>query len=181
MSTRSLFTVNKRLLLFAAFVLSCVSGAGQNIRGHYVSKADGDGTIYHLLPVALFDNRSCGDLTFDLTYKERHDGCVTLNFTYFAATPMPADSVRFGAGLGVLAGAVTKLYIEPEKKMWKHRYSLQTEADRVRAFFDEQSLPQAVVCSEGRMLVYDAKKSAWRSYAPIGRRIFEMIRLNEGR
>lgn len=181
MFIRSSFTVNKRLLLFAAFVLSCVSGAGQNIRGHYVSKADSDGTIYHLLPVTLFDNRSCGDLTFDLTYKECRDGRVTLNFTYFAVTPMPADSVRFCAGQGIMAGAVTKLYIEPDKKRWKHRYSLQTDAAAARAFFDEQATPRVVVGCEGQTLVYEVKKSAWRSYAPVGRRIFEMIRLNENR
>lgn len=172
--------MNKFRFFLAAFVLTCTSVAGQNIRGHYVSKADIDGVIYHTLPVTLFECRGEGDLTFDLTYKEGQDGRVTLNFTYLAAAPVPADSVRFVAGPAVLAGPVEKFYIEPEKKLWKHRYSLQTDAASVRAFFDEQTSPQVVVNSEARTLVYDVKKSAWRSYAPVGRRIFEMIRLNEG-
>lgn len=173
--------MNKRFLLFAAFVLACTSVAGQNIRGHYVSKADADGTIYHTLPVTLFENRREGDLTFDLTYKEGQQGRVTLNFTYRASQPLQADSVRFVAGEAVLAGPVVKFYIEPEKKLWKHRYSLQTDVALVRVFFDEDTEPQVVVYSGDRPLVYGVKRSAWHSYAPVGRKIFEMIRLNEGR
>lgn len=168
-------------MLLAVFVLACGSVAGQNIRGHYVSRADDDGTIYHLLPVTLFESRRNGDLTFDITYKEGPQGRAVLNFTYFAAAPLPADSVAFDAGRVVLAGPVERFYIEPDKKVWKHRYSLQTEAPLVRAFFDEEALPRVVVYSGGETCPYEVKKSAWRSYAPVGRRIFEMIRLNETR
>lgn len=173
--------MSKSLPFFVAFILACTSVAGQNIRDHYVSKADTDGVIYHTLPATLFENRREGDLTFDLTYKEGQQGRVTLNFTYRASRPVQADSVRFVAGDVVLAGPVAKFYIEPEKKLWKHRYSLQTDVALVRVFFDESVEPQAVVYSGGEALVYDAKRSAWRSYAPVGRKIFEMIRLNESR
>ena len=50
-STRSSSTVTKRLLLAAAL---CIAGAStlpaQNIRNHYVSKAETDGVIYHTFP-----------------------------------------------------------------------------------------------------------------------------------
>ena len=63
--------MTKRLLLAAAL---CIAGAStlpaQNIRNHYVSKAETDGVIYHTFPVTLFENREAGDLTFDITYKE---------------------------------------------------------------------------------------------------------------
>ena len=39
------------------------TAAGQNIRPHYVSKAEADGTIYHTFPVTLFEHPEAGDLT----------------------------------------------------------------------------------------------------------------------
>ncbi|MCM1151429.1 MAG: hypothetical protein NC322_05255 [Alistipes senegalensis] len=173
--------MSRGLILFAALVLACGSAAGQNIRGRYVSRADDDGTIYHLLPVTLFESRSEGDLTFDLTYKAGPQGRAVLNFTYFASAPTPADSVSFDAGRISLAGPAERFYIEPDKKSWKHRYSLQTDAELVRAFFDETAVPRVIVYSGGVPHPYEVKKSAWRSYAPVGRKIFEMIRLNEAR
>ena len=74
--------MTKRLLLAAAL---CIAGAStlpaQNIRNHYVSKAETDGVIYHTFPVTLFENREAGDLTFDITYKEHRGGRATINFT----------------------------------------------------------------------------------------------------
>lgn len=173
--------MSKHLLLAIAFVLACGVAAGQNIRGHYVSKANDDGTIYHLLPVTLFESRTLGDLTFDLTYKEHQDGRAVLNFTYMAPAPLPADSVRFVSGPTTLGGTVEKFYIEADKKLWKHRYSLKADAALLRAFFDEEFTPQVTLYSEGTPYPYQAKRSAWRSYAPIGRKILEMIRVNESR
>ena len=68
-STRSSSTVTK-LGLLAAFcaVGGVLTASGQNIRSHYVSKAESDGVIYHTFPVTLFESREAGDLTFDITY-----------------------------------------------------------------------------------------------------------------
>lgn len=93
-SIRSSFTVTKRLLLAAC----CVAGAAltasaQNIRSHYVSKAETDGVIYHTFPVTLFESPQTGDLTFDITYKEHRGGRATINFSCGGA----GRSGRFGA------------------------------------------------------------------------------------
>lgn len=169
----------RAFLLFACVLLGAAA-RGQDIRGHYVSKAETDGVIYHTLPVTLFENPRSGGLTFDLTYKEHTGGRVTLNFTYEAAEPFPADSVRFVSGGVVLSGRVDKIYLEPLRKGWKHRYSLQTAREPVHRFFDANALPRVTVYSRGRTAEYDAKRRVWRAYAPVGNRIFEMIRINEG-
>lgn len=154
--------------------------SGQEIRSHYVSKAEADGTIYHTLPVTLFENPDADDLTFDITYKEHRGGRATLNFTCRMARPETVDSVRFVSGGVTLSGPVGKLYLEPEKRGWKHRYTFDLDASRLCGFFDERQLPEVVLYIDGRPWLYRAKRSAWRSYAPIGYRIFEMIRINEG-
>ena len=90
-------------MLFAGATLTA---AGQNIRPHYVSKAEADGVIYHTFPVTLFEHPEAGDLTFDITYKEHREGRATLNFTCRMARADEGDSVRFVSGGVVLAGGV---------------------------------------------------------------------------
>ena len=88
-------------MLFAGATLTA---AGQNIRPHYVSKAEADGVIYHTFPVTLFEHPEAGDLTFDITYKEHREGRATLNFTCRMARADEVDSVRFVSGRGGAGG-----------------------------------------------------------------------------
>ena len=80
-----------------------------------------------------------------------------------------------------MAGPVAKIYLEPEKRGWKHRYTFEVDALLLCGFFDETALPEVTLHVGGQSRVYRVKRSAWRSYAPIGCRIFEMIRVNEAR
>lgn len=172
--------MTKRLLL-AWLCLACAvtTVRAQSIRGHYVSKAEADGVIYHTFPVTLFENGEAGDLTFDITYKEHRGGRAVINFTCRTAEPVPVDSVRFASGGVVMSGPVEKLYLEPEKKGWKHRYTFDADGSQLCGFFDEHSLPEVTLYTAGRACPYRVKRSAWRSYAPVGYKIFEMIRINE--
>ena len=97
------------------------------------------------------------------------------------AQAVPADSVRFVSGRVALAGPVEKLYLEPEKKGWKHRYTFDADGSLLCGFFDEGAEPEVTLYAGERPYVYRAKRSAWRSYAPIGYKIFEMIHVNERR
>lgn len=174
--------MTKHLLLTAFCVAGAVlSASAQNIRSHYVSKAEEDGTIYHTFPVTLFENREAGDLTFDITYKEHRSGRATINFTCRMLQAVPVDSVRFASGVVTMSGPVEKLYLEPEKKGWKHRYTFDADGSQLCGFFDEQAEPEVTLYVGGQPSVYRAKRSAWRSYAPVGYKIFEMIYVNERR
>lgn len=137
------------------------------------------GTVYHTFPCTLFENRNVGDLTFDITCRDNREMPATINFTYEMAEIAPADSVRFVSGGTQMKGEVKKLYISPQKKQWKHRYSLSVDMKLLFTFFDVDALPEAIVYSQGQAFVYKAKPSAWKSYAPVGYKIFEMIRVNE--
>lgn len=152
---------------------------GQNIKDHYVARNDEKGTVYHTFPNKLFESREHGDLIFDVTYRDRTDGLATLNFTYEMVTMTPVDSVRFTSGRTQMRGVVEKLYIEPTKKTWKHRYTFKTPVVALYTFFDAAQQPEAVLYAGGKAYVYTVKPSAWRSYAPIGNKIFSMIRVNE--
>lgn len=171
--------INRLLPVALCAVGIVVSAPAQNIRGHYVSKAETDGVIYHTFPCTLFEHPGAGDLTFDITYKERRDGMATINFTYEMERATPADSIRFAAGRTVMGGPTEKIYLEPGRKRWKHRYTFRVPVERLETFFDEAAVPSVALYAGGRTYVYSVKRSAWRSYAPVGYRIFEMIRVNE--
>ena len=169
-----------RLLMAGLLTVESLSTVlGQDIRSHYVSKAETDGRIYHTFPVTLFEHPEAGDLTFDITYKEHREGRATLNFTCHSSSSDGVDSVRFVSGPTVLSGPVEKLYLEPEKRGWKHRYTFDLDASLLCGFFDERQQPEVTLYIGGIPWAYRVKRSAWRSYAPVGYRIFEMIRVNE--
>ncbi len=173
--------MTKRSVVLALLFAAGVSGglSAQDIRGRYVSRTQEDGTIYHTFPCTLFEHPEAGDLTFDITYKEDADGLATLNFTCEMDGAVPIDSVCFAAGAVRLQGAVEKLYIEPERKRWRHRYSLRTPVEALYPFFDAEAQPKAALYAGECVWYYRVKRSAWRSYAPVGRKIFEMVRVNE--
>lgn len=168
----------RRLTCLICSLVFCSVVSGQNIKGHYVVKNQEDGAIYHTMPEALFENSESGSLIFDLTYKQ-HSGVVTLNFSFEMSQPMSIDSVRFVSSVARFGGEVRKMYVEPNKKQWKHRYSLSAPLKPFYLFFDESALPEVLLYSGGKPIVFKAKKSAWKSYAPIGYKIFDMIRFNE--
>ena len=167
--------------MWAAVLLVAASAArAQNIRGRYVSRAQEDGTVYHTFPETLFEHPEAGDLTFDITYKSgQEQPLATINFTYEMERMTPADSVRFVSGTTSMSGPVEKIYLEPDHKRWRHRYSFRAPVERVAAFFDEEVRPTVTLYVAGRETTYEVKRSAWRSYAPVAYRIFEMIRVNE--
>ncbi len=181
-STRSSYTVIRRAAIGAALLCATLLPHGspaQDIRGRYVAKQDTAGTIYHTFPCTLFEQADGTDLTFDITYRDHGDGLAVVNFTYCAAAPFAIDSVRFESGGVLLHGAAERLYIEPERKHWKHRYSLRVPVERLCPFFDAQAEPRVTLHAGSKQRDYRVKRSAWRSYAPIGCRIFEMVRVNE--
>ena len=171
--------MNKFLLIVVLCFNGISSLQGQDIRKYYVSKSDGESTIYHLFPCSLFKNDKMGDLTFDITYRDHSDGMATINFTYEMNEVVPVDSVRFVSGRTIMQGSVQKIYISPEKKHWKHRYGFVADVRSLYTFFDVSASPEAILYCGGKSYLYKVKTPVWRTYAPVGSKTFGMIRINE--
>lgn len=173
----------KRIAYLLLVLALPLTGHAQKIKGHYTSRAQEDGTLYHLFPVELFANRENGGLTLDITYKSLKtpvaEPQATINFTYYADRTLPADSVCFRCGALTMRGPVEKLYVEPDKKRWKHRYTFSVPVEKLYRYFDETQTPEAILHTRQGEVVFPVRRSEWRSYAPIAFRIFEMIRFNE--
>lgn len=171
--------VNRLLLAIVMCITVVGSAIGQNIKGHFVSKTEDEGTIYHTFPCTLFEAAQIGGLTFDITYKSHSDGKAIINFTCQMDDTNAVDSVHFVSGQTQMKGAVKKIHISPQKKRWTHRYSFITDVEPLYTFFNVSTTPQVVVYGQGNAYTYKVKPAAWRAKAPVMHKIFEMVRINE--
>lgn len=158
------------------FLIFCLSLYGQNIKKHYVLKAQKEGNLYHFLPVSLFEDAHGEKLLYDLTYTSWNDS-IMMNFTFIQKEPLLIDSISYVSGNIHIEGKVNKLYIEPTIKKWTHRYSFMGKADNFFQLYNSSTTPEILIYSNGIAHHYHVSKSKWRKYTPIGKKIFKMIHL----
>ncbi len=158
----------------------CLSSYGQSIKGHYLFKPQEGGAIFHLYEVSLFEDESGNKLKYDITYSSKDD-VAFLNFTYVMPRAIQIDSIKITSSDGQqISGEVKKLYIEPTKRDdWTHRYSLECSLDQLLKLYDNEAAPRIELLAGNKIYSYSAKESAWKRYAPIGAKIFEMITLQK--
>ena len=149
---------------------------GQNIKRYYVFSSQEKGSIFHLLPVALFEDMDGEKLSYDLTYTSWNDS-ITMNFTYKKPKPLKIDSIKYVSGESRVTGKVDKLYVEPVSEKWIHRYALKSKAMDFFPIYDMNATPEIIICSNGKKYIYRVRGADWRKYVPIGQKIFEMIHL----
>lgn len=169
----------KKVILLLLTLLPLMAVA-QKIQRHYVVREDGEGTIHHLMPATLFEAAGYGELTYDITWRDNRTGepqPATLNFTYYAREAQPADSLAVRGERINLCLACQKLYIDPENRTWKHRYSLSVAIDEINHLYEEET-PEILLYTPRGEIRFTPKRSAWQNYCPIGRRIFQTIELN---
>lgn len=166
----------RKYIVSLFFCVFCLSLYGQNIKKHYISKAQEKGSIYHFLSVSLFKDTDGKKLSYDLTYTSWND-TIMMNFTYVKPEPLLIDSIKYVSGNIRIEGRVDKLYVEPTSKKWIHRYSLRSKADEFFRIYNANATPEIIIFSNGKNYSYHVEKSDWRKYVPIGQKIFKMIRL----
>lgn len=168
----------QKTVVLLVFGLFCLSSYGQNIQKYYVFKAQEKGNLYHLLPVSLFEDAEGEELSYDLTYTSWNDS-MAMNFTYTKKEPLMVDSIRYVSGKIEIAGKADKLYVEPTSKKWVHRYSLKSKADEFFQLYDAEVTPQIFLYTKDMRYEFQAKKTNWRKYVPVGQKLFKMIKLQE--
>lgn len=152
----------------------------QKIQNHYIVREEAEATIHHTMPVTLFVNRDEGEFTFDITWCDQNGGKdpeAVINFTYHTQEAQPADSLLIEGGFTSILRPCEKLYIEPEKEGWRHRYTLCVPIEELLRLYDEEAPTITLYTPKGEIL-YTPKRKAWSHYRPIGQRIFQTITLN---
>lgn len=169
----------KKILLLLVASLPLVASA-QKIKNHYVVREEADATILYMMPVTLFEADGYGELTYDITWRDLvgdDASPATLNFTYYASEPLEATTLEIRGERLSLAAPCRKLYIDPENRRWKHRYTLSFPEEELFVLYQESS-PELVLHTPKGEVHFEVKNRAWGEYQPIGQRIVETIRLN---
>lgn len=152
---------------------------GQKIDGYYVSRTEADYTIYFFTPQDFMESKEYGKFEYDLTMLrgEAHD-TARMNFSYYADEPTKIDSIRIESRRVTIASRCEKLYIEPEKESWVHRYSFVVPIEEYYPFYDAASPAQITLYGNGKELMrYEANRREWEKYSPIGTKILGLIRM----
>ncbi len=161
------------LLMLIAFVAS-----GQKLSKYYTTSELENGRIYFVKPFDDFESRKGRDaFIYDLTYLEGSD-TLTMNYTYFAGEAFEADSIGIQFDKRVRFFPTERLFIEREKRDWKHRYTTELPLEFMIDFYDSKNSPFFQVKNGTESLVYDIKNNKWEKFAGIMQQIFKVIELN---
>lgn len=168
-----------RLTILAILSL-CTTVVAQKIDSYYVSRVDGNSMVYFLKPQTLMKSAQEGSMTYDLTVL-RGEGrdSVRMNFTYHSKSVLPIDSIQINSKSVSIGAATERIYIEPSKEAWVHRYGFVTTLPEFYPYYSVDAPPTITLYNAGKEVAkYDAIEKEWQKYSPVALRIFGMIRLN---
>ncbi|MFI3278828.1 MAG: hypothetical protein SNH28_08685 [Rikenellaceae bacterium] len=169
-----------RNIIIIPLLSLCISVVAQRIEGYYVSKSSEKCTTYYLLPQKVFESSQHGELEHDITLLVGVDS-ATLNFTYISEKAQKIDSVKIKSKVVDYNGAAKRIYIEPSssnKKYWVHRYGITVDFQSLQNLYEVDAAPMFTIYASGEAIDFEVNQRKWRRYAPVGKRIIDMIKLN---
>lgn len=147
----------------------------QNPDKYYTRRVQEGGDIFLVFPNEDFKNKTDrSDFAFDITMREGSDS-ATINFTYYSKNPLPASKLLIQSGDHLIEAAAEKLYVDPLRKNWEHRFSATMEAGAMIRVFSVQTPPQFIVQSKTGNLVFESRKRKWEKYAEVLDKIFYLV------
>jgi hypothetical protein len=169
------------LLLVFFSTAVCENVYAQSIKKHYISKPQSTGTIYFIFPVELFKSENDGELKYDITYQGEQEDLAIINITYLQSEMVPADSIVINyKDNNLISGKLTRIFAEPDKETWTHRYTFKADLKSLRKFYNVNNQPQITLFTRSKPFVtYNVIDKAWKNYANIGRKIVDVILINE--
>jgi len=162
-------------LLF--FTLSLDLSA-QKISKHYTVSQQKNGSIYFIEPEYGFENRKANtELVFDMTFLTSEDS-VKLNFSFISPEIISIDSIAFLLSQKNIGSRAEKIFIEDEKKVWKHRYSSDFLFEDMNDVFLSIQSPQLAVYYQGQTTLLSMKQRKWNKEREVVAKILKLIQVN---
>lgn len=150
----------------------------QKISRYYKSTIQGNSILYFVMPNMEFENSLNGSkLNYDITYLTIND-TATVNFSYIDKSVAIIDSIVFVQNNKRFSSSSKKLFIEPQKTKWYHRYSSRFSFNDLIFLFAQENRPQIMIYTKSVTEELNIKPSDWKRNAAIVTRILSMIKLN---
>ena len=162
------------LVLFVPFL-----GHAQNISSYYKSSKQLNSTLYFVMPKMVFENSLNGNtLTYDITYSTVNDS-ATVNFSYLNNSARQIDSIAFFQNSREFHSKTKKLFIEPRKSKWNHRYSSRFLFTDLTLLFNQENSPKLFIYTGSGVDELFIKQRSWTKNSSIVSKILTMISLSK--
>lgn len=167
--------------LLTFFILISLSGSAQKIHKQYAFYPQEGGNVYFIHPQKGFESKDTGakkDLIYDITYISTKDS-ATFTFTYFVKDVLQINNVEIidNTGSVVYSTPATMFYVQPKKKYWQHRATIQIPHTLLEELYKEKS-PYTLTLIGGKSIRYTMKPKTWEKQSGIVSRIFEVVKYN---
>ncbi len=120
-----LIRMKKYLLLLLGMIVSLFpSMSATSLEDHYIMKIMDDGQLYFITPFDIpAQMPKMKAASADITYLTNADS-VTMNISVWAKQELLVDSIVIAANGKIVRCEFQVFFIEMERKLWIHRYSL---------------------------------------------------------
>jgi len=165
-------------LLFLFFITVCSVTNAQKISKYYTSSMQENGTLYFIEPKQEFKNKKerC-KLSYDLTCLTTKDS-IALNFTYLDDAIIVIDSIGFIQDNKRISSNTEKIFIETDKKLWKHRYSAKFLFNDINSIFQQGKKTTVLIYYESKTMQLEMKNSKWKKESDIMSKILTLVEAN---
>lgn len=172
--------VNLSLSMLFIFVFSFDIRA-QKISKYYISSLQQRGTLYFIHSHLAFKaKRNRATFTYDITYLSSSDSAL-VNFSYYEPINQnisAIDSVQFIYSDHIITSNAKKIFIEPKKKYWQYRYSLNFLFKDLNKLYFQDNPPRVILYRQKKSVELNVSKQIWQRQASIIQRIFALIESN---
>ena len=166
-------------LTLLVFLFLPYPGNGQNITKYYKISKQSNGILYFVMPKMVFENSLNGSiLNYDITYLTVNDS-ATVNFSYLNNSAILIDSIAIIQSSKKFFSKTKKIFIEPQKSTWNHRYSSRFLFGDLTFVFNQETDPKILIYSNSGVSELLIKQKNWIKNADIVSKVFTMIRLSK--
>lgn len=147
----------------------------QKLDKYYTQRTQEGGDIFFIFPNDDFKNTSNNTgFLFDITYRQGADS-LTINFTYRANNPDPAQKITISTSDKNLSSPTEKLYIDFIKKKWEHRFSGRFSFSEIEAIINHMEQPTFTIYTDSGQSEFIIKQSKWEKYTSALQKIFYIM------
>lgn len=185
--TKYMFMVNKKLkrgciaypFLIISWLIVTNTCDAQKISRYYKSSVQGNSTLYFVMPDMKFSNvQKGGTFFFDITILTSNDS-ATVNFSFIDNSIRQIDSLLFVLKDKWLSSNSKKIFIEPQKARWNHRYTSKFSLSDFMVLFAQENRPKVVISSKSGIEELEIRQGVWKRNAAIVTQILTMIKLSK--
>jgi hypothetical protein len=131
------------------------------------------------MPKMVFENSLKGSiLNYDITYMTVNDSAI-VNFSCLDNSANLIDSIAIVQNSKKFFSKTKKIFIEPQKSKWNHRYSSKFLFGDLTFLFNQEISPKILIYSNSGVCELSIKQKNWIKNAEIVSKVFTMIRLSK--